>query len=64
MSRAYGTRQTIPEYAASARDETGRADPAAERAEADFGALLGAVLDAGGWEGHLAQDRENKALSD
>lgn len=64
VSRAYGTRQTIPEYAASARDEAGRADPAAERAEADFGALLAAVLGAGGWEGHPARDRESKTPSD
>ena len=48
VSRAYGVRQTVPEYAASARDEGGRPDPAAERAAEDYRAVLEAVLQAAG----------------
>ena len=64
VSRAYGTRQTIPEYAASARDETGRSDPAAERTVTDFDALLIAVLDAGGRGDLAAHIRETVSESD
>ena len=64
VSRAYGTRQTIPEYAASARDETGRSDPAAERTVTDFDALLVAVLDAGGQGDLAARARETVTESD
>ena len=44
MSRAYGTRQTITEYASTLRDETGRDDPAAIRSVEDFDAVLAAIL--------------------
>ncbi len=44
MSRAYGTRQTITEYAETLRDETGRDDPAALRSVVDFAAVLSAVM--------------------
>lgn len=44
MSRAYGTRQTITEYAETLRDETGRDDPAALRSVEDFAAVLSAVM--------------------
>ena len=47
VSRAYGTRQTVPEYAAAALEDTGREDPAAARTEADYRAVLDAVLGAG-----------------
>lgn len=43
VSRAYGTRQTITEYAETLRDETGRDDPAALRSVEDFAAVLSAV---------------------
>ena len=51
VSRAYGVRQTVPEYAAAAREDDGRADPAAERAAEDFGAVLDAVLRVGAGRG-------------
>lgn len=44
MSRAYGTRQTITEYAETLREETGRDDPAARRSVEDFEAVLTAVM--------------------
>lgn len=44
VSRAYGFRQTVQEYAASAREEGGRPDPAAERSVEDYAGTLNAVL--------------------
>ncbi|OZC01344.1 ParA family protein [Rubricoccus marinus] len=43
LSRAYGTRETIAEYADTARAETGRGDRAADRAVEDYGAVLDAL---------------------
>ena len=43
LSRAYGTRETIAEYAETAREETGRGDRAADRAVEDYGAVLDAL---------------------